>query len=94
MDPTRNNKSRRAYDALKRFRGERADVEYVRVLHLAASIMQDPVERALSELLERGDVFDYADVKAIANPTESAVPIVRIPEPDLLAYDRLLGGVQ
>jgi len=85
---------RRAYDALKRFRGERADVEYVRILHLAASVMQDPVERALRELLERGDTFDYVAVKDIASPTESAVPTVSIPEPDLVAYDRLLGGVQ
>ena len=28
---------RLAYDALKRWRGERADVEYVRILHLAAT---------------------------------------------------------
>ena len=56
--------------------------------------MQDPVERALTELLERGDSFDYVAVKDIASPTESAVPEVSVPEPDLEAYDRLLGGVQ
>ena len=33
--PTRH--FRLAYDALKRWRGERADVEYVRILHLAAT---------------------------------------------------------
>ena len=27
-------------DALKRWRGERADVEYVRILHLAATTME------------------------------------------------------
>ncbi len=85
---------RQAYDALKRFRGDRADIEYVRILHLAASVMQDPVERALRELLARGDTFDYVAVKDIASPTESAVPTVSIPEPDLMAYDQLLGGVQ
>lgn len=39
---------RRAYDALVDARGERADVEYVRILHLAASTMQGDVEHALS----------------------------------------------
>ena len=34
----------RSYDALKRWRGERADVEYVRILHLAATT--NPVERS------------------------------------------------
>ena len=37
---------RRAYDAL-RARTERADVEYVRILHLAASTMESKVEAAL-----------------------------------------------
>ncbi len=38
---------RRAYDALVDARGERADVEYVRILHLAASTMQSDVEKVL-----------------------------------------------
>ena len=33
---------RLAYDALKRWRGERADVEYVRILHLAATQLWSP----------------------------------------------------
>ena len=37
---------RRAYDALVQARGERADVEYVRVLHLAASTLESDVEWA------------------------------------------------
>jgi hypothetical protein len=81
---------RRAYDALVDARGERADVEYVRILHLAASTMEADVERALENLLERGERFDYAGVKALAAPDKPEVPQVHIPAPDLSEYDRLL----
>jgi hypothetical protein len=83
---------RRAYDALRRFRGDRADVEYVRILHLAASTLQSDVERALVELLERGDSFDYVAVKAIAAPQATTVPDIHVGEIDLGAYDALLAG--
>jgi hypothetical protein len=83
---------RRAYDALRAWRGDRADVEYVRVLHLAASTMEVLVERALADLLERGTPFDYAAVKALAAPEKPTVPEVHIPPPDLRAYDALLAG--
>jgi len=81
---------RQAYDALRGWRGERADVEYVRVLHLAASTLESRVERALVALLDAGEAFDYAAVKALAHPEKTAVPQVHIPAPDLGAYDRLL----
>ncbi len=45
---------RLAYDALKEWRGERADVEYVRILHLAATTMEATVGSVLSLLLETG----------------------------------------
>lgn len=83
---------RRAYDALRDARGDRADVEYVRVLHLAASTSERPVEAALGALLERGGPFDYAAVKALAHPDEPAIPHVAIGEPDLASYDALLGA--
>src|SRR5262249_56103284 len=73
---------RRAYDAIRAGRGDRADVEYVRVLHLAASTSEHAVEQALSALLERGEVFDYAAVKALAQPVEPAVPMLRLKGPD------------
>jgi hypothetical protein len=85
---------RRAYDALRDARGERADVEYVRILHLAASTMQTCVEQVLDQLLGRGDRLDFAAVKALATPEKPVVPDVHIPPPDLDVYDRLLvGGV-
>jgi len=83
---------RRAYDAL-RARTERADVEYVRVLHLAASTMESKVEAALLQLLETGDSFDYAKVKALTSPEAPQVPEVSIGPVDLQQYDRLLEGV-
>lgn len=81
---------RRAYDALVDACGERADLEYVRILHLAASTFEARVESALETLLQRGTRFDYAAVKAIAAPDKPAVPEIRIPEPDPTAYDSLL----
>jgi len=83
---------RQAYDALRAQRGDRADVEYVRVLHLAASTMQSTVEHALVELLSRSAPFDYAAVRALAAPEKPLVPDVRIPQPDLRVYDALLAG--
>jgi hypothetical protein len=85
---------RRAYDALRGWRGERADIEYVRILHLAASTFERLVERTLELLLDAGEPFDYASVKAIAKPEPVTVPTITIPKPDLAAYDEMLGGVQ
>jgi len=83
---------RRAYDALVDARGERADVEYVRALHLAASTMQSDVEVALETLLARAERPDFITVKALAAPEKPAIPVVHIPAPDLAVYDRLLAG--
>jgi hypothetical protein len=83
---------RRAYDALRRFRGERADVEYVRLLHLAASTMESEVERAIKTLLAAAKPFDYAAVKTLAAPAQPTVPEIGVPVPDLRIYDALLAG--
>jgi hypothetical protein len=83
---------RRAYDALVDARGERADIEYVRILHLAASTLESRVESALEQLLDDGGRFDYAAVKALAAPEEHPVPEVHIPPPDPAAYDDLLAA--
>jgi hypothetical protein len=87
---------RRAYDALREIRGDRADVEYLRILHLAASTMEARVEQVLTELLRQGHSVDYASVRAIASPEQSTVPQVVIPQPDLRIYDGLLlqGGAR
>lgn len=86
---------RRAYDSLKARRGERADVEYVRILHLAASTSEKTTEAVLTSLLDAKVAFDYATVKALAAPAEPSVPELSIGAPDLRYYDTLLasGGV-
>ncbi len=81
---------RLAYDALRLYRGQRADVEYVRVLHLAASTMESQVEAALDELLGREEPFDYAAVRAVVTPERPCVPEIRIGTPDLGIYDQLI----
>ncbi len=85
---------RRAYDRLRQWRGERADIEYVRILHLAASTLEVRVDKALTELLDRGQPFDYVRVKTLAGPAQRAVPQVAIPAVDLERYDLLIGGAR
>ena len=94
MFPTRT--FRLAYDALRRWRGERADVEYVRILHLAATTMESDVDRVLRGLLRTGESFDYATVRRLAAPDPPAIPGLRLRDTvDLKVYDRLLvGGVR
>ena len=81
---------RAAYDALGRTHGERADVEYVRLLHLAATTSERQVEATLRARLAAGDPCDYASVQAQVRPPVPAVPVVHIPRPDLARYDALL----
>jgi len=80
---------RRAYDALRSQRGDRADVEYVRILHLAASTSEALVEKALEELLSRPAGLDYVMVKGLAQPEAPEIPHVHVGTPDLTVYDRL-----
>ena len=84
---------RRAYDALWQWRGEWADVEYVRILHLAATTMEATVDSALALLLEAGEPFDYGAVRELATPAVPlAPPLTLTAGPDLQVYDRLLTG--
>jgi transposase len=85
---------RRAYDALSERLGSGADLEYVRILHLAASTSQTAVEAALDVLLGGGELRDYAQVRAAAAPEPVEVPSCAIEPPDLSAYDAItaVGG--
>jgi hypothetical protein len=86
---------RRAYDSLVAIKPERADAEYVRILHLAASTMEATVEAALEQLLEQEVPLDYMAVKQLAQPEKPTVPLLNIPAPDPADYDVLLvGGAQ
>ena len=84
---------RPAYDALREWRGERADVEYVRILHLAAQTMEATVDSALSLLLEAGQAFDYAEVRDLPEPKVPEAPALTLAgQPDLKICDGLLTG--
>ena len=84
---------RLTYDGLRQWRGERADVEYVRILYLAATTMEATVDSALSLLLETGESFDYAVVRELAEPKVPEAPALTLSgQPDLKVYDRLLTG--
>ena len=67
-------------------------VEYVRLLHLAATTGERRVEATLRVRLDAGDPCDYAAVQAEVRPPVPTIPVVRIPRPDLAQYDALLTG--
>jgi transposase len=82
---------RRAYDVLAERSQRWADLEYVRILHLAATTLQCEVEAALLALLEAGDVPEYEAVQAKVAPVPSlGCPEVQVDTPDLAVYDALL----
>ena len=86
---------RRAYDAIQAPQhGGRGDLEYLRILHLAASHMQIDVEVVLAEFLAAGEPITSEAVKArVTTSLRPAVPEMVAPEIDLGAYDALLGQV-
>lgn len=82
---------RRTYDALSTWWSARdADVQYLRILHLAASTMQSNVEAVLVGLLDSAERFDAEQVRASVQPAELVVPSVAIEEVLLTEYDGLL----
>lgn len=84
---------RRAYDALLAEGSDQADLDYVRILHLAASDGEEAVRAVLADLLDQGAVPTYEAVRAKARGprTPADVPCLSISAPDLTVYDRLLG---
>lgn len=87
---------RRAYDAIQTpHQGFRGDLEYLRILHLAASTMEADVDAALALLLADGAVITNATVKLLivgaVAPVE--VPMLTPSTVDLGAYDALLQEV-
>jgi hypothetical protein len=83
---------RRAYDALVRTHGERADVEYLRILHLAMTAGEARVVEVLAAVLDQVDGFDYVTVQTQVAPPVLTVPVIHIPVPDLAVYDALRAG--
>lgn len=86
---------RRAYDAIQTpHHGVKGDLEYLRILHLAASTMESDVEAALALLFAEDRPISAAAVKALVALTLApAVPDLSPSAVDLGAYDALLSGV-
>lgn len=84
---------RRAYDALMQHLSERqADLDYLRVLHLAAATVQEDVETALELLLSSGRVPRFSEVQELISPTLPRIPEMAPLQVDLSSYDQLLQG--
>jgi hypothetical protein len=82
---------RLAYDRLSQELPKRADGEYLRVLHLAATTSESEVETALSMLLEAGTRPSFAAVRdLVQGPVVPIVPEIAVPTLDLAAYDQLI----
>ena len=87
---------RRAYDALLGARDSerQADIEYIRILYLAARTMECEVETALELLLTEGQAPLADRVKELVQPAQPEIPDLPIPAVDLKGYDRLLGELE
>lgn len=84
---------RQAYDRLREQQPQRADQQYVRLLHLAATTSEHEVETALTLLLEQGETPTLDAVRELAGLKPSpAVPELSSPTLSLSSYDQLLSS--
>jgi hypothetical protein len=82
---------RRTYDALCAGKPQRADRDYVRILHLAASTSEAEVELALGLLLDRGALPSFDAVRDLVRaPVAVRLPVLGPVVIDMAIYDRLL----
>ena len=86
---------RRAYDAIQTpHHGLKGDLEYLRILHLAAGTIEADVEAALALLLSAGTAITADAVKLLVSATTPIeVPELARQPVDLGAYDALLAEV-
>ena len=86
---------RRAYDSIcTPLHSLKGDLEYLRILHLAASTMEADVEAALALLLGADKVITVDGVKAlVSSATAIEVPDLARQHVDFGAYDALLAEV-
>lgn len=77
-------------DLDQRLRPRQADMEYLRVLKLAADNLETDVELALELLLDSGETWDHATVADLVKPTIPPAPVVERPVVELSLYDQLL----
>lgn len=83
---------RRAYDALAEssLSEWRTDVEYIRILYLAATTMESQVEAALCILMKQGELPREKAVKKLIITEQPETPHLDQPEVDISSYDDLL----
>jgi hypothetical protein len=82
---------RQAYDRLVSGGVQRADRDYVRILHLAATTSEVEVETALQILLEENKMPLFLAVRDLVHvPTMRTVPTLSTPELNLASYDQLI----
>jgi len=67
-----------------------AELEYLRVLHLAAATLQHEVETALELLLGQGKLPIFTEVRALVSQRKPELPELAPLAVDLAAYDELL----
>ena len=87
---------RRAYDAIQTpHHGVKGDLEYLRILHHAATSMEADVEAALSLLLTNSRPVTASAVKALVTASAATIEVPElVPLPvDLTAYDALIAEV-
>jgi hypothetical protein len=80
---------RQCYDRLTQVLPERADKEYLHILHLAAGTSETEVLTALDLLREAGHLPTFDHVRALVQPT--SVPALPALTANLQPYDALLG---
>jgi hypothetical protein len=84
---------REAFEALDgAYSRWKADVQYLRVLRLAARTMEADVQAALREILAAGEIPEFEAVEARVAPRQPEVPEIELPEVELSSYDGLLDG--
>jgi len=81
---------REAWDEIQKKKvGRRGDLEYLRILHLAASTMESEVETALVLLLEAGQRVTFDGVKSLMGEGNSSIPSQLTLDVNLDTYNRL-----
>jgi hypothetical protein len=85
---------REAWDTLNQWYAPRkADLIYLRLLHLAARHLESEVAAVLAQLLAGQERWDDTTVARLIAPTPLPVPHLAVPPINLSQYDALLGEV-
>jgi transposase len=84
---------RRAYDCLLEVKPTKADAEYLRLLHLAASTSEAEVELVIKRLLDAGSAPTFDIVRELAGHLPpSTAPAITKATIDFTEYDRLIAS--